>query len=95
MTNQYPMPLIGKSHDRSEFAKQFTYLDLKNIYHRIQFRKGDRWKTAFRFRYGYFEYKFIFFSLSNGPASFLGYINETLVRKLDKFIIVYIHNILI
>ena len=93
--NQYPLPLIRELLDRLERAKQFTQLDLTNAYHRMRICKGNEWKTAFKTRYGHFEYQVMPFGLINGPASFQGYINKTLAEKLDIFVIVYLDEILI
>ena len=93
--NWYPLPLIGEALDQLAKAKQFTQLDLINTYHQMRIREGNKWKTAFRTRYGYFEYQVIPFGLSNAPASFQGYINKTLAKKLGVFVIVYLDDILI
>ena len=61
----------------------------------MRIRKDDEWKTAFRTRYGYFEYQVMPFGLSNAPASFQGYVNKILAEKLDVFVIVYLDDILI
>ena len=68
--NQYPLLLLGKTLDRLDRAKQFTWLDLTSAYHQMRIREGDKWKTAFRTRYGHFKYQVMFFGLSNAPASF-------------------------
>ena len=93
--NQYPLPLIGESLDRLGRARRFTQLDLTNAYHRMRIREGDEWKTAFRTRYGHFEYQVMPFGLSNAPATFQGYVNKILAKKLDIFVIVYLDDILI
>ena len=93
--NRYPLPLIGESLDRLGRAKQFTQLDLTSAYHRMRIREGDEWKTAFRTRYGHFEYQVMPFGLTNAPTSFQGYINKILAEKLDIFVIVYLDDILI
>ena len=93
--NGYPLPLIGESLDRLGRTKRFTQLDLTCAYHRIRIREGDKWKTAFRTRYGHFEYQVMPFDLSNAPTSFQGYINKILAEKMDIFIIVYLDDILI
>ena len=93
--NRYPLPLIGELLDRLGRAKQFTQLDLTSAYHQMRIRKGDEWKTAFKTRYGHFEYQVMLFGLTNAPASFQGYINKILAEKLDIFVIVYLDDILI
>ena len=93
--NRYLLPLIGELLDRLGRAKWFTQLDLMNAYHWMRIRKGDKWKTAFRTRYGHFEYQVMPFGLSNAPATFQGYVNKILAEKLDIFVIVYLDDILI
>ena len=61
----------------------------------MKIKEGDKWKTAFRTWYSHFEYQVIVFGLSNAPASFQGYINKILAKKLDIFVIVYLDDILI
>ena len=61
----------------------------------MRIRKGDEWKTAFKTRYGHFEYQVMPFGLSNALASFQSYINKILAEKLDVFVIVYLDDILI
>ena len=61
----------------------------------MRIREGDEWKTAFRTRYGHFEYQVMPFGLSNAPATFQGYVNKILAEKLDIFVVVYLDNILI
>ena len=56
--------------------------------------KGDKWKTAFRIRYGYFEYQVMPFGLYKAPATFQQYINKILAEKIDIFVIVYLDDIL-
>ena len=61
----------------------------------MRIREEDEWKTAFRTRYGHFDYQVMPFGLIKAPASFQGYINKILAEKLDIFIIVYLDDILI
>jgi hypothetical protein len=93
--NRHPLPLIGETLDRLRSAKTFTKLDLRNAYHRIRIRKGDEWKTAFRTRYGHYEYQVMPFGLANAPATFQAYINEALEGLMDFTCVVYLDDILI
>ncbi len=93
--NRYSFYLTGESLDPLGRAKQFIQLDLISAYHRMRIREGDKWKTAFRTRYGYFEYQVMPFGLSNTPVSFQGYIKRTLTEKLDIFDILYLGDIFI
>lgn len=81
--------------DRLSSAKMFTKLDIRNAYHRIRIAEGDQWKTAFRTRYGHFEYQVMPFGITNAPASFQSLINDVLREFLDVFVIVYLDDILI
>ena len=93
--NWYPLPLIGKFLDRLGQAKHFIQFNLTSAYHWMRIKEGNEWKTAFRTRYGHFEYQVMPFGLSNAPASFQGYINKILAEKLDIFVIVYLDDIFI
>ena len=61
----------------------------------MRIRERDQWKTAFKTRYDHFEYQVILFGLTNVLATFQGYINKILVKKLDIFVIVYFDDIFI
>ena len=91
----YPLLLVGESLDSLGRVKRFTQLDLTSTYHRMRIKEGDEWKTAFRTRYGHFEYQVMPFGLTNAPGSFQGYVNKILAEKLNIFVIVYLDNILI
>ena len=93
--NRHPLPLISETLDCLTGAKVFTKLDFKDAYHCIWIRKGDEWKTAFRTRYGHFEYLVMLFGLTNAPATFQAYINKSLTGLIDKFCMVYLDDILI
>ena len=93
--NRYPLPLISETLDRLSGAKIFTQLDLRDAYHRIRIKKGDEWKTAFRTRYGHYEYQVMPFGLANAPATFQAYINRALSGLLDVCCVVYLDDILI
>ena len=93
--NRHPLPLITETLDRLSGAKKFTKLDLKDAYHRIRIKRGDEWKTAFRTRYGHFEYQVLPFGLANAPATFQAYINQALRGLVDVICVVYLDDILI
>lgn len=93
--DRYPLPLMNEMRDRLRKAKIFTKLDLKNGYNLLRIASGDEWKTAFRTRYGLYEYTVMPFGLCNAPSTFQRMINEVLRDLLDEGVIVYIDDILI
>ena len=93
--NKYPLPLITEFRERVAGATVFTKLDLKDGYHLIKIRKGDKWKTTFRTRYGHYEYKEMPFGLVNAPATFQALMNTMLREFLDHGVVVYLDDILI
>ncbi|MBE6133033.1 MAG: hypothetical protein E7180_06615 [Erysipelotrichaceae bacterium] len=93
--NSYPLPLISELIDRVKGAKYFTKLDLKSAYNLVRIKEGDEFKTAFRTRYGHYEYLVMPFGLKNAPATFQHFINDVLSDYLDDFVISYIDDILI
>jgi transposase InsO family protein len=90
-----PLPLINEILDRLSSAENYTKLDLKDAYRRLRIREGDEWKTAFRTKYGHFEYLVMPFGLANAPATFQTYINHALVGLVDTICVVYLDDILI
>ncbi|KAK4695939.1 hypothetical protein P7C70_g8461, partial [Phenoliferia sp. Uapishka_3] len=93
--NKYPLPLIGETLDRLGNAKFFTKFDLRNGYHHIRIADGEEWKTAFRTRYGHYEYQVMPFGLTNAPALFQNFMNDVFAPFLDRFVVVYIDDILV
>ena len=93
--NRYPLPLISETLNRLSRAKIFTKLDIISAFNRLRIKEGDEALTAFRTRFGLFEYLVMPFGLCNGPASFQEYINNTLREHLDKFCTAYLDDILI
>lgn len=93
--NRYPIPLIRETLDRLCRARYYTKLDIIAAFNRLRIAKGDEWKTAFRTRYGLFEYLVMPFGLTNGPASFQHYVNDALREYLDLFCTAYLDDILI
>lgn len=93
--NRYPLPLISEILDRLTGAKYFSKIDVKDTYYRIRIKEGDEWKTAFRTRYGHFEYTVMPFGLTNAPATFQSYIHTALRGLLDICCVAYLDDILI
>ncbi len=93
--NSYPIPLISDIIERVKGATHFTKLDLRSAYNLIRIREGDEYKTAFRTKYGHYEYLVMPFGLTNAPATFQSFINYVLRPFLEKFVILYLDDILI
>jgi RNase H-like domain found in reverse transcriptase/Reverse transcriptase (RNA-dependent DNA polymerase)/Integrase zinc binding domain/Chromo (CHRromatin Organisation MOdifier) domain/Domain of unknown function (DUF4939)/Retroviral aspartyl protease/Integrase core domain len=93
--NRYPLPLIHEILHRFASARVFTKLDLRGAYNLVRIKEGDEWKTAFRCRYGHFEYCVMPFGLTNAPAVFQHLMNDILREFLDDFCVVYLDDILI
>jgi hypothetical protein len=93
--NRHPLPLIQESLDQLSEGKRFTKLDMRDAYHRVRIREGDEWKTAFRTRYGHYEYTVMPFGLANAPATFQGYMNHALSDLIDRICVVYLDDVLI
>jgi hypothetical protein len=94
LKNRYPLPLIDEIITRLSGAKFFTQLDLRDAYHRIRIAKGHEWKTAFRTKYGLFEYLVVPFRLTNAPATFQAYVNWVFRDLLDITVVVYLDDII-
>src|SRR5258706_2653106 len=95
INNRYPLPLVRETLAQLAKAKYFTTLDIRSAYNLIRIAKGDEWKTAFRTRYGLFESLVMNFGLTNAPADFQKYINDTLRPFLDVFCTAYLDDVLI
>jgi hypothetical protein len=95
IANRYPLPLMSELQDRVRGAKFFTKMDLKNGYHLIRIKEGDEWKTAFRCRYGLYEFLVMPFGLTNAPATFQDMMNHIFRDMLDQGVIAYIDDVLI
>ncbi|KAF4455366.1 pol polyprotein [Fusarium austroafricanum] len=90
-----PLPLITELKDRLRGKQIFTALDLKGAYNLIRIKEGDEWKTAFRTKFGLYEYLVMPFGLTNAPATFQRMINNVLRQYLDVFVVCYLDDILI
>lgn len=95
MKNKYPLPLIDSAFGPLHDAVIFSKLDLQNAYHLVRIREGDEWKTAFNTHLGHFEYLVTPFGLTNAPAVFQALVNDVLRDMLNRFVFVYLDNILV
>jgi hypothetical protein len=93
--NRYPLPRINDLYDQLAGSSVFSKLDLRLGYHQIRVREEDIPKTAFITRYGSYEYTVMSFGLTNAPATFSRLMNYIFMDYLDKFVMVYIDNILV
>lgn len=93
--DRYPLPNIDELLDRLGHAKYFSKIDLKSGYNQVRIHPDDIPKTAFKTRYGQFEYLVMPFGLTNAPATFQRLMNNLLHDHLDNFVIVYLDDILI
>jgi hypothetical protein len=93
--NKYPLPWIDLLFDQLVGANVFSKIDLRSGYHQIRVRPNDIPKTAFMTRYGLYEYLVMSFGLSNAPTHFTYFMNSVFMPELDKFMVVFIDEILI
>jgi hypothetical protein len=93
--NKYPLPRIDILFDQQTRARVFSKIDLRSGYHQIRIRPEDIPKTTFTTRYGLFEYLVMSFGLTNAPAHFTYLMNSVFMPELDKFVVVFIDDILI
>jgi hypothetical protein len=93
--NKYPLPRIDILFNQHDRAKVFSKVDLRSGYHQIKIRLKDVSKTAFSTRYGLYEYLVMSFGLTNAPAHFMYLMNSVFMPEMDKFIVVFVDDILI
>ncbi|KAJ9564890.1 hypothetical protein OSB04_000856 [Centaurea solstitialis] len=93
--NRYPLPRIDDLFYQLQGAAWFSKIDLRSGYHQLKVKEADVSKTAFRTRYGHFEFLVMPFGLTNAPAAFMDLMNRVCRPMLDKSVIVFIDGILI
>src|SRR5688572_8114633 len=93
--NKYPLPRIDVMFDQLAGARVLSKIDLHSGYHQIKIRPCDIPKTAFSTRYGLYEYLVMSFGLTNAPAYFMYLMNSVFMPELDKFVVVFIDDILV
>jgi hypothetical protein len=93
--NKYPLPCIDILFDQLAGAQVFSKIDLHSGYHQIKIRVKDIPKTTFTARYGLFEYLLTSFGLTNALAHFMCLMNSVFMPELDKFVMVFIDEILV
>jgi hypothetical protein len=93
--SKYPLPKVDDLFDQLKDAKIFLKIDLRLGYHQVRIKKEDIIKTAFKKRYGHYEFTVVPFGLSNAPTVFMCLMNGVFQEYLDKFVIVFLDGILV
>ncbi len=91
----YPLPLVPAALEELRGACVFSKLDLRSAYNLIRIRRGDEWKTAFVTPTGHYEYRVMPYGLSNSPSIFQNFMNEIFRDMINRFVLIYIDDILI
>ena len=92
--NRYPLPRIDDLFDQLRGARVYSKIDLCTGYHQLRVREVDISKTAFRTRYGHFEFTVMSFGLTNAPVGFMDLMHRVFQPYLDQFIVVFVDDML-
>ncbi len=92
--NWYSLSLINKNLNRLFETRIFIKLDVRDVFHRIRIREEDEWKTTFKCQFDHYQYRILFFELTNSSITFQIYINKTMHSYLDLFVLMYINDLL-
>jgi hypothetical protein len=95
VNNRYPLPRIDDLFDQLKGAKVFSKIDLRSGYYQIRIKGQDVPKTAYRTRYGHFKFLVLPFGLTNAPSLFMDLMNRVFQPYLDKFVVIFIDDILV
>ena len=93
--NRYPFSRIDALFDQLRRARVYSKIALRTSYHQLRVRETDISKTAFRTRYGHFEFTVMPFGFTNAPATFMDLMHRVFQPYLDLFVVVFVDNILI